>query len=197
MSRELRAPGGLKSELSASQLGIEAEGKKCTVVLEPGIAPSAMVDVEEKYVLEEKVGNAVDLNYSLRVLYAVLMRPMISTCLLYYILFQGLLEVIYKIVEDSFEEVPAVVGDQPYNMRRIAALPNSGHYFLSMQDTNQFVDDLSAAMDLSALLQIFCPPLQLKNWYEMLVSKVGTVLKKEHVMKNEEVPGERPTVLKP
>lgn len=109
----------------------------------------------------------------------MLNRAIKYVCLVYNVLFQGLVEAMKQSGENKFERVQALICHLPYNTRWMALLSYLEHERLSQQYMSSFVELHSAVMDGCTQRHLFCSALQFKTGYEMWIGEVKDVLKGE------------------
>lgn len=73
-----------------------------------------------------------------------------------------------------------------YKLRRVAALSNSDHDLLRLQEMSPFVEVPSVLIYVGAHGPLFCSALQIKTWCDLSLSEVEQVLKEEDGKDSEE-----------
>lgn len=108
--------------------------------------------------------------------YDVLRQAMKSVCLVYDVLFLGLMDTGKKSCEDMFEELQALMCDAPYNTCQIAELSSSEKDRLSVQNMSHFVKFQSALMDVGLHEHQFFCAVQFKTLYNLFLGEVKNVV---------------------
>lgn len=78
-------------------------------------------------------------------------------------------------MEDTKEDVCAVICDPPYSTPCITERSNSENDHSNLQNMSLFVELLPALMDLGPHGEMFWSTLQFKTWYELLVGEAEEV----------------------
>lgn len=73
----------------------------------------------------------------------------------------------------------AAISDARYNTARIVELSQSEPNWLSLQYMSPLLAPLSAPIKMGGHGHMFCPALQLKTWYELVMGQLGEELKNE------------------
>lgn len=123
-----------------------------------------MMDLKEEYFgLEEVDGSIIERSFAANESYEVLKQTMKSVFLVYNVQVQALLEAVEHYGESMLERVETIVCSPPYNLGRTSAPSNAKHDFLSVQDMTQFVEVLTALIEVGKNGHLLWRRLQFKK----------------------------------